>query len=146
VTLEPPSDDVLLAAAGSVRHSRLLVKGVLDGLAVAVVDANGDGALQEVVVMTWQDGAWQESAAGGAGVLADGWTNGVAFAYGRTLDVEAVDVVLRGDIRRVPVTGDGWWLVLARAEEDERFDLTGVPDPFPTTRTPGPHRPPRVAG
>jgi hypothetical protein len=139
-----PSDDDRLAAAGSSRHGRVLVTGTLDGLAVVVADANDDGALFTTATLVWHDGAWQESGWGSAGILAEGWAHGVAYAYGRTPDADAVEVALRGEVRRVPVNEHGWWLVLAAAQEHERFDLTPVPGVrIPRGRT---DQPPRIAG
>jgi hypothetical protein len=139
-----PSDEQLLAAVGSSRHGRLLVRGALDGLAVVVADANGDGALVETATLVWHDGAWRESGWGSAGILAESWSHGVAYAYGRTPDADAVEVAFRGAIRRVPVNEHGWWLVLAAAQEHERFDLSRVPGrSMRRGRTDGP---PRIAG
>jgi hypothetical protein len=140
------TDDELIARGGSVWDSRLLIRGELDDLTVAVVDANGDGAVYEVVTMVWSGRGWDERASGSAGILADGWDHGVAYAYGHTPGVDAVDVGLRGELRRVPVNEHGWWLVLETAEEEERFDLSGVPDPFPMRPPPGDAGPPRIAG
>ena len=122
-----PSDEQLLAAAGSPRHGRVLIRGTLDGLAVIVADANDDGAMFTTATLVWHDGAWKDSGWGSGSLLAEGWANGVAYAYGRTPGADAVEVALRGDTRRVPVNEHGWWLVLAAAQEHERFDLSGVP-------------------
>jgi hypothetical protein len=145
VTPDGPTDEQLLAAAGSVRYSRLLVRGELDGLAVAVVDANGDDAVYECVTMRRLGGDWQESTSGSAGLLAEGWSSGVAYSYGRAPGADTVQVGLHGVQHVVRVERNGWWLVLARAEEDDRFDLSAVAPPRPVRRRRD-GRPPRIAG
>ena len=145
MTPDGPTDEQLLTAAGSARHSRVLVRGELAGLAVAVVDANGDGALYECVTMNRRGGEWRESTSGSAGILAQGWSSGVAYAYGRTPGAENVQVSLRGTPATVPVGTNGWWLVLVPAEEDDEFDLSAVPPPLQLRHRRG-RRPPRIAG
>jgi hypothetical protein len=141
-----PSDEELLAAAGSARYSRVLVRGELGDLAVAIADANGDGVTYVCVTMTRFGGRWVEVGWIGAGILAEDRAYGVAYAYGRTPGADAVEVGFRGVTRRVPVNEHGWWLVLEAADEDERFDLTRVPDPFPPRQGPFRPGPPRIAG
>jgi len=139
-----PSGERLLAAAGSARHGRVLISDTLEGLAVVVADANDDGALFTTATLVWRDGAWQDFGWGSAAVLAEGWAHGVAYAYGRTPDADAVEVALRGDRRRVRVNEHGWWLALAVAQEHERFDLSRVPGvPIGRGRS---DQPPRIAG
>src|SRR4051794_14340437 len=93
-----PTDDELLAAAGAAGHGRVLIRGVLGRVTVAVADVNGDGAMVEAVTLQRHgDGPWTETGWGGAGVLEQRWTGGVAYAYGRTPGAEFVVVGFRGE-------------------------------------------------
>ena len=138
-----PSDEELLAAAGSARYSRLLIRGELEDVAVAIADANGDGVMYVCVSMHRTGGRWAPAVWDANSTLAAFWGNGVAYAFGRAPGVDSVDVGFRGEVRRVPVNEHGWWLVLETAEEDERFDLSRVPQPRFGPPRPGP---PRIAG
>jgi hypothetical protein len=141
-----PADDELKACAGSPSHGRVLVREVLGDVAAAVVDTNGDGRFQAVVVLhRGDDGGWRESGWSDAGLVGESSASGVFYAYGRAPGTTSVEVGHRGTWRAVPVGADGWWLVLAPADERERFDLSRVPAPpsAPSTASGGE---PRIAG
>ena len=146
--MEPgPSDERLVAAAGSARHGRVLVRGQVERLCLAVVDTNGDGALLETVLFhRTSDGTWFEAGSSGAALLTHGWSGGVAYAYGRAPGACEVEVGLGGALHRVPVNDEGWWQFLAPAAEDELVDLGGIPSSVAVPRRPGPGGPPRIAG
>jgi hypothetical protein len=118
--IAPPSDAELRACAGDASVGRVLIRGDLGRVCLAVVDTNGDGAfLAAVALHLDDDGAWRESAWNRAAVLGTGWVHGVAYLYGRAPRGSSVDVVSRGRVHRVPVNDEGWWLCLEEAEPDE---------------------------
>jgi hypothetical protein len=142
-----PSREQLLAAAGSPRHGRVLLRGQEGRLCLAVVDTNGDGAFLATVSFSLDDdGVWRESGWGNASILEEGCLYGVGYAYGHTPDADSVEVGTRGDVRRVPVNEDGWWMVLVPGDGSDRLDLSRVPSRWPTSRAIGGGGPPRIAG
>lgn len=136
----------MLAQAGTAAAGRVLIRGDLGRVCVAVVDTNGDGAfLAAVSLHRDDDGAWREAEWSSAALLGRGWLDGVAYAYGRTPAASSVRIGFRGDAREVPVDEHGWWSFMAEAAEDEPLDLGAVPDPFADAPN-SDHGPPRIAG
>ena len=125
------SNEARLHEAGSPRFGRVLVRGELGPVTVAVVDVNGDGALTVSVVMHLGDeGVWRQSAWDTSTVLAQGWIDQVRYAYGRARHVPSVEVALGETWLRVPVNTDGWWLFMAYADKEVTLDVSRVPDPL----------------
>jgi hypothetical protein len=142
-----PTEDELLTAAGSARHGLVLVRGQEADLCLAVVDTNDDGALLETVLLhRGADGTWSDAGSSGAALLGQGWSGGVAYAYGHAPDAGGVEIGFRGDVRPVPVNEHGWWLVLVAAEEGEGFDLSRAPNFRPIRWPTDDDAPPRIAG
>ena len=125
------SNEALLGEAGSSRFGRVLIRGELGPVTVAVADVNGDGTLTVSVVMHLDaDGVWRQSEWGTSTVLTQGWIDQVRYAYGRARHVPSVEVALAERWLRVPVNPNGWWLFMAYAEKEVALDLSRVPDPL----------------
>ena len=143
-----PSNEQLLAAAGSARYSRLLIRRELSAVAVAIVDTNSDGVM--LVVVTFHrddDGVWREGGYVSAGTAGQGRASDTGYAYGHAPGASAVEIGYRGEIREVPVAETGWWLFLVPTDDGEWMDLSRVPVPnCARSRRSHPSGPPRIAG
>jgi hypothetical protein len=115
-----PSDGDVLAQAGAAGTGRILIRGDLDRVCVAVVDTNGDGAfLAAVSLHLDDDDVWRESEWNSAAILGQGWVHGVGYVYGRSPGSSSVEIVSRGRTHEVPVNEAGWWLHLEHGDEND---------------------------
>ena len=113
-----PADADVLAQAGAADAGRILIRGDLGRVCVAVVDTNGDGAfLAAVSLHLDDDGAWRESEWNSAAVLGQGWVHGVAYCYGRAPAGTEVEIAPHGRVQEMQVNEAGWWLYMAGTEE-----------------------------
>ena len=113
--------DEIALAGWDPRFARVLAKAVANGVAVAIIDANGaDGGqvYENTDLYSWDEGGWCDwSSSGGLG---GGWgstgSGGIAYAAGEGEPGEEVLVEFRGERHRVQVQPSGYWVFAAAGE------------------------------
>jgi hypothetical protein len=87
------------------RYARVLWLSERDGLAIALIDTNGDGRVVEASLYGCQDGSWEEWVSN----FGSGFTPDVVFTCGYAPEKDSVVIKYLGLEHSVPVTSTGMW-------------------------------------
>jgi hypothetical protein len=120
----------LLSAGGwDPRYAVILAVASYDGVAGALIDANGDEA--DIDLDEYEcdaAGNWYETGSGSAGGEGTSWSTRVAATWGRGAPGEIVKIDYLGHSYSIAASSAGWWLFVMPSTED--FDAV------PQQRTP----------